>query len=159
MNLLRNFSSVIRHALSASHLLDRAMANPDLTTRLPTLSSLANAASTAGAVSASETPAARAPGPEHVILQFPVPSGGAQLASAGADASPVVYSPQGGQVAILKAGQQSASWSNPFVSHALPAVLQLRRHLADGPLNQSAVRTQLGLEVRLYRERLASSGC
>ncbi len=164
MNLLRNFSSVIRRASATSHLLDRAMANPDLMTRTPTLSSLTNAAS-AGAVSVGEASPAPAPAPSgpsdpgHAVLRFPVPAGGGRPASDGADASPVVYSPQGGQVAILKAGQQSASWSNPFVSHALPAVLQLRRHLEDGPLNQSAVRTQLGLEVRLYRERLAGSGC
>ncbi len=76
----------------------------------------------------------------------------------GADATPVVYSQQGDKVAILKAGQQSASWSNPFVSHALPAILQLQRHLAGGPLDHGTVRTQLGLEVRLFREGLAGAG-
>ncbi|WP_390885672.1 DotU/TssL family secretion system protein [Burkholderia territorii] len=165
MNLLRNISSAIRHASSASNLLDRAMTNQDLATQMPSLSSLTNAASSAGAVSVGEASPRPAPpqeavrAQEHAVLQFPVPAGGGRAAHDDADASPVVYTQQGDKVAILKAGQQSASWNNPFVSHALPAVLQLRRHLVDGPLDQSAVRTQLGLEVRLYRERLASSGC
>ncbi|MGZ2747084.1 type IVB secretion system protein IcmH/DotU [Burkholderia stagnalis] len=140
-------------------MLDRAMANVDLATRTPTLSSLTNAASAAGAAPAGEASSSAPPARDHAVLPFPVPAGNARAPRDGAESSPVVYSQQGEQVAILKAGQQSASWSNPFVSHALPAILQLRRHLADGPLDQSAVRTQLGLEARLYRERLASSGC
>ncbi|WP_126284135.1 type IVB secretion system protein IcmH/DotU [Burkholderia stagnalis] len=165
MNLLRNISSVIRQAASTSNQLERAMANPDLTPRMPTLSSLASAAASADAASAGDGRASAAqrsetaPAQDHAVLRFPLPAGGTRAPLESADAAPVVYSQQGDQVAILKAGQQSASWSNPFVSHALPAVLQLRRHLASGPLDQSVVRTQLGLEVRLYRERLASSGC
>ncbi|KVN35078.1 hypothetical protein WJ63_37020 [Burkholderia pyrrocinia] len=146
-------------------MIDRVMANPDPTTRMPSVSSLTSAASSAGAVSVNEassrvaSPQAGAPAQDHTVLQFPMHASGARAPHDGSDASPMVYTQQGDQIAILKAGQQSASWSNPFVSHALPAVLQLRRHLADGALDQSAVRTQLGLEVRLYRERLASSGC
>jgi type VI secretion system protein ImpK len=166
MNLLRNLSSAIRRTSSASNMLDRAMTNPDLIARVPTLSSLAQEASVAGAVTtdaAGPTGSSGFAAPrdaEHAVLRFPTPPGAFRAAyDDGADASPVVYTPQGGQVAILKAGQQSANWSNPFVSHALPAILQLQRHLADGPPDQSTVRTQLGLEVRLYRERLAGSGC
>lgn len=163
MNLLRNFSSAIRRASSASHLVDRAMANPDLMTRVPTVSSLVNAASASSATTVTElapsAPQDGAPARDHAVLRFPEPPGGARAPQDSADAAPVVYSQPGGQAAILKAGQQSASWSNPFVSHALPAILQLQRHLSNPPLNQSAVRTQLGLEVRLYRERLASAGC
>ncbi len=159
MNLLRTVSSALRRASSSSDVFDRAMANLDLATRMPTLSSLTNAASAADAAPVDEAspsvPAARG----HAVLQFPVPADNARVSHDGAAASPVVYSQKGEQVAILKAGRQSASWNNPFLSHALPAILQLQRHVAAGPLNQAAVRTQLGLEVRLYRERLASSGC
>ncbi|VWC16389.1 DotU/TssL family secretion system protein [Burkholderia lata] len=159
MNLLRTVASAIRRASPSSDEFDRAMANFDLATRMPTLSSLTNAASAAEAEPVDQAgpavPAAR----DHAALQFPVPVDNARVSHEGAAVAPVVYSQNGEQVAILKAGQQSASWSNPFVSHAMPAVLQLRRYHAAGPLNQSAVRTQLGLEVRLYRERLASSGC
>ncbi|WP_175951159.1 type IVB secretion system protein IcmH/DotU [Burkholderia sp. BCC0405] len=140
-------------------MLDRAMANLDLAIRMPTLSSRTNAASSANAAPQGEANPLVPPARNPAVLQFPALEDNARAPRDGADFSPVVYSQNGEQVAILTAGQQSASWSNPFVSHALPAVLQLRRYLADGPLNQSAVRTQLGLEVRLYRERLASSRC
>jgi len=164
MNLLRNFSSAIRRASSTSYLLDRVMANPDQVTRMPTLSSLANEASATSAIAASDpAPVAKmpseSPGQDGAVLRFPLLAGGGRAPHEGQDTAPVVYNLPSDKVAILKAGQQSASWLNPFVSHALPAVLQLRRHLAEGPLNQSAVRTQLGLEVRLYRERLTDSGC
>ncbi|RQT71882.1 hypothetical protein DF022_37470 [Burkholderia cepacia] len=134
-------------------MLDQMMANPDLATRVPTLSSLTNDAATGEPALVGETQQAKVPEPGHAPLRFPNP------ASDAADASPVVYSQQGGHVAIIKAGQQSASWSNSFVSHALPAVLQLRRHLSEGLMRQAAMRMQLSLEVRLYRERLAISGC
>lgn len=182
MSLLRNLSSTLRRVSMASNMLDRAAANPDLVTRVPTLSSLTSAAMTSSAVSTTGTtnvaasggaasgmgvpgayPAADVPHADGAprnpaVLQFPVP-GGAHAPADARDAAPVVYSAQGEQAAIMKAGLQQASWNNPFVSHALPAVLQLQRHLAAGPLNQAAIRTQLGLEVRLYRERLAGSGC
>lgn len=182
MSLLRNLSSTLRRVSMASNMLDRAAANPDLVTRVPTLSSLSSAAMTSSAVSTTGTTntvasggaAAGAPSfappaadafpqadgaPRNLaVLQFPVP-GGAPAPADARVAAPVVYSAQGEQAAIMKAGLQQASWNNPFVSHALPAVLQLQRHLAAGPLNQAAIRTQLGLEVRLYRERLAASGC
>ncbi|CAJ4475756.1 type VI secretion system [Burkholderia pseudomallei] len=185
MSLLRNLSSTLRRVSMASNMLDRAAANPDLVTRVPTLSSLSSlssAAMTSSAVSTTGTTntvasggaAAGAPSfappaadafpqadgaPRNpAVLQFPVP-GGAPAPADARVAAPVVYSAQGEQAAIMKAGLQQASWNNPFVSHALPAVLQLQRHLAAGPLNQAAIRTQLGLEVRLYRERLAASGC
>lgn len=57
-----------------------------------------------------------------------------------------------------KAGQQHSSWQNPFISHAMPAVLSVQRHLEEGSLNQPEVRLQLVQELRLYRERLTQSG-
>ncbi|UEP23060.1 type IVB secretion system protein IcmH/DotU [Burkholderia ambifaria] len=167
MSLLQNISTALRRASSASNLLDRAAANPGLVTPMPTLSSLSNAAlsgaamSNAAAPSASESaalaPVSSAPR-DPAVLQFPV-LGGVHAPADARDVAPVVYNAQGEKAAIMMAGLQQASWNNPFVSHALPAVLQLQRHLAAGPLNQAAIRTQLGLEVRLYRERLAGSGC
>lgn len=161
MNLLRNFSLALRRASSASQSIGHMAVNPDPLARAPSLSSLTSVAaqdeSWAGAspgVSSPVIDTSRAT----AVLKFPALAG-AQPLHIAPTAPPIVYSHQGDQAAILKAGQQQASWSNPFVSHALPAVLQLQRHLADAPLNQGAVRTQLGLEVRLYRERLASSGC
>lgn len=140
MNLLRNLSSAIRRATSASHMLDRAASNPDLMTRAPTLSSLVNASSSIGTTTS-------------VGATTTVKDNPSALQADTVVTSPVVYSQQSEPVAILKAGQQSANWSNPFVSHALPAILQLSRHLSESSLSQSAMRTQLGLEVRLYRER------
>jgi type VI secretion system protein ImpK len=174
-NLPRNFSSIVVRASSAPRLVEQAIRNADPTRRM-TMSSLANAAASANATTVTEaassptaetpatpsspvTPPAVLPARDPTVLQFPVPAADNRAPRDSADCAPVVFSQPGDQVAILKGGQQSASWSNPFVSHALPAILQLQRHLADGSLNQSAVRTQLGLEVRLYRERLASSDC
>jgi type VI secretion system protein ImpK len=57
-----------------------------------------------------------------------------------------------------KAGQQHARWHNPFIAHAMPAVLSVQRHLADQSLNQPEVRLQLVQELRLCRERLAQAG-
>jgi type VI secretion system protein ImpK len=57
-----------------------------------------------------------------------------------------------------KAGQQNARWSNPFIAHAMPSVLSVQRHIAEGSLNQPEVRLQLVQELRLFRERLAQEG-
>lgn len=158
MNLLRNFSFALRRASSASQSLDRLAANADPLARLPSLTSLTSTAALDASSSPGTAPPAGDSSRPTAVLKFPAPAG-AQPLHEVPQTPPIVYSQQGDQAAILKAGQQQASWSNPFVSHALPAVLQLQRHLGDAPLNQGAVRTQLGLEVRLYRERLAGSGC
>lgn len=55
MSLLRNLSSTLRRVSMASNMLDRAAANPDLVTRVPTLSSLSSAAMTSSAVSTTGT--------------------------------------------------------------------------------------------------------
>jgi type VI secretion system protein ImpK len=173
MNLFRNLTYAIRRASSVSNMLDRAGSHSDLSTRMPSLSSLTTAASThsmmrsAGAHPARpehapdgmQAPSADAAPAGNAVLQFPVPAGTARAPHAASEAPPVIYAGQGEKVPILKAGQQQSSWSNPFVSHALPAILQLRRQLSEAAPNQLALRTQLGLEVRLYRERLGASGC
>lgn len=56
-----------------------------------------------------------------------------------------------------KAGQQHARWRNPFIAHAMPAVLSVQRRHAEGALNQPEVRLQLVQELRLFRERLAQA--
>lgn len=56
-----------------------------------------------------------------------------------------------------KAGQQYARWKNPFIAHAMPAVLSVQRHIAEGSLNQPMVRLQLVQELRLFRERLTKA--
>lgn len=99
--------------------------------------------------------------PSGVVRPFPGPTHAPQRApDAGAthDAAPAVYRQAGGRTAVLKAGQQHARWRNPFVAHAMPAVLQLQQHLASGSLQQASVRAQLALEVRLFRERLSQDG-
>ena len=60
---------------------------------------------------------------------------------------------------VLRPTQQYADWQNPFVSHAMPALLCLRRYLSNRQNNQTGFRAQLALEVRLFRERLSKSGC
>jgi type VI secretion system protein ImpK len=56
-----------------------------------------------------------------------------------------------------KAGQQHARWRNPFISHAMPVVLSVQRHLLQSSLNQPEVRLQLVQEIRLFRERLGQA--
>ena len=165
---------IVTRARAATRLVGLRASNVDALMRVPTPSAFVRAVSAANAASVSatetevetETPASALPpvgappaADERTVLRFPVAAGETGAPLDGAQMPPVVYSHQGEQVAVLKAGQQSASWSNPFVSHALPAILQLQRHLASAPRDQSALRAQLGLEVRCYRERLASSGC
>ncbi|MBB5413877.1 type VI secretion system protein ImpK [Paraburkholderia sp. HC6.4b] len=148
MSLLRNLSTALRRVPSADQL-DPASANPLLATRLATLAS-----SSADALPrVDEAPCHSA------VLQLPVAGGTAKADTRQGSAPVLVHGARGEQTAISKAGQQQATWSNPFVSHALPAMLQLQRYRATAPLSQSAIRTQFGLEVRLYRERLAGSGC
>ena len=60
---------------------------------------------------------------------------------------------------VLRAGHLNGRWSNPFVSAAMPAILRLQEHLANTTLNQATIRSQLVLEIRLFRESLQKSGC
>lgn len=92
----------------------------------------------------------------------PFPGGGglrpvAHGEQEGLGTQPTVYQHNGARAGIFKAGQQHALWRNAYVAHAMPAVLQLQRHLAGGTLNQPTVRAQLSLEVRLFRDRMSKS--
>ncbi len=87
-------------------------------------------------------------------LQRKIPSGG----SADSLAAPM-YRPALSRARVLRAGQQHAKWRNPFVSAAMPAILQLQDQLLHGSVNQPAMRAQLVLELRLFRERMGKSGC
>ena len=73
-------------------------------------------------------------------------------------AQPTVYRPALNRTSVLRAGHQHAKWRNPFISAAMPAILQLQDHAAQGAINQPAVRAQLVLEMRLFRERLQKGG-
>jgi len=154
---------IVTRARAATSLLGQRASNLDALTRMPSTSSLLAAASVASVATATRTDAAASASPpaadDRTVQRFPAAAGESPGPRDGAQIPPVIYGEQGEQVAVLQAGQQSASWSNAFVSHALPAILQLQRHLAGEPRDQSALRAQLGLEVRCYRERLGGSGC
>lgn len=67
------------------------------------------------------------------------------------------YRRTGRQAGVFIGGQRFARWRNPFVDAAMPAILRLQRHLDDGTLQAASVRSQLALEVRLFRESLAQA--
>jgi type VI secretion system protein ImpK len=93
-------------------------------------------------------------GAEHVAVvhPFPVQPGVAQTGdSAG---TPTIYRHAGGKASVVRPGQQNASWRNPYVAYAMPALLHVQRALAHGKVDHLAMRAQLALEVRLFRERL-----
>lgn len=73
----------------------------------------------------------------------------------GAGAIPML----GTKAPIVRPGICASKWGNPFVSAAIPALLLLHRQ--DGSSAQFdplLMRNQLGLEVRMFREKLATSG-
>lgn len=80
------------------------------------------------------------------------------LSAVAENVQPTVYRPALNRASILRAGQQYAKWRNPFLSAAMPAVLQLQDHLSQGAINQPVIRAQLVLEMRLFRERLEKGG-
>jgi type VI secretion system protein ImpK len=174
MNLFRNLSNLsyaIRRVSSATQSLDM---QSDALLRAPTLTSLNSAAAQAGTAAPSSSagePQGAAHGEfmrdesaprgtaERSVLQFPTqPGSQRQITTHRSEAAPIVYTGASDKPAVLKAGQQASQWDNPFVSHALAALLTLRNRLAAEPVDQLSLRSQLGLEVRLYRERLAASG-
>lgn len=155
MNLLHNFSSIFRRA-SAAHL-NSGMLEGAMRSRLENLPLLmpGQQVSTLGAEAEPEALNA---------LPLPLPpaappTAGAGRAQAETDGAPVIYQRSGARGGLLKAGLQQAQWDNPFISHALPAVLQLQRLQGGAAESQAQIRAQLGLELKLYRERLAASGC
>lgn len=79
---------------------------------------------------------------------------GIDAAGSKAAGVPTIASGVGGQRTILRAGVSHAKWSNVFLACAMPAVLQLNK-LAEGrQLHLAQARTQMALEVRVFRERL-----
>lgn len=61
-----------------------------------------------------------------------------------------------GGKAVLRAGQSHAKWANLFLACGMPAVLQLNRLSQLKQLHLPQARTQMALEVRVFRERLAA---
>ena len=53
---------------------------------------------------------------------------------------------------------QHSKWQNPYISAAIPPLLLLHRLEDQGITFDTSLRGQLGLEVRMFREKLASSG-
>lgn len=60
--------------------------------------------------------------------------------------------------AITRPGRSEASWSNPMIDTAMPVLLRVTQILAQGQDVGTALRGQLALEVRLFRDRLAKLG-
>lgn len=87
------------------------------------------------------------------LLQEP-PSRRETVPERGAGTIPML----GAKTHIARPGICASKWANPFVSAAIPALLLLHRQergtLHFDPLQ---MRNQLGLEVRLFREKLATS--
>ncbi len=91
-------------------------------------------------------------------VEPPPPPHAAPAPAATDNAHATVYRPALSRASVLRAGQQHAKWRNPFVSAAMPAILQLQDQLLHGSVNQPAMRAQLVLEVRLFRERMGKGG-
>lgn len=60
--------------------------------------------------------------------------------------------------AIARPGVAASKWQNPYISAAIPPLLLLHRLEDQGITFDTSLRGQLGLEVRMFREKLASSG-
>ncbi len=153
MNLLHNFSSIFRRASSAH--LNSSMMESAMRRQLENLP-LLMPGSQADIQDAEQEPAVPEPAlePASAAPSLADTSG----AESEADGAMLVYQRAGARAALFKAGQQLAHWDNPFISHAMPAVLQLRRML-EAAESQLQIRAQLGLELKLFRERLGSAGC
>ncbi len=64
----------------------------------------------------------------------------------------------GMRTSIARPGVAASKWQNPYVSAAIPPLLLLHR-LEDQSFSfDPSLRGQLGLELRMFREKLASSG-
>ncbi|MGC0154636.1 type IVB secretion system protein IcmH/DotU [Chromobacterium vaccinii] len=159
MNLLHHFSSIFRRA-STAHLRS-GMVEGAMRSRLENLP----LQMTRRGVTTIDEPqdydereiiAEGEPPPRPAAQEAAMPR---YAAASEPDALPVIYQRPGARASLLKAGQQQSQWHNPFISHAMPAVLQLQRILENTPKSQAQLRAQLGMELKLYRERLAGAGC
>ncbi len=79
-------------------------------------------------------------------------------ASDDSRSSPKIYYRTAGSEAVLRAGEQYANWRNPYICYAMPVILRLQRYLNNEITDRLAMRAQLALEVRLFRERLSTIG-
>jgi type VI secretion system protein ImpK len=59
---------------------------------------------------------------------------------------------------VARLGASASKWSNPCISAAIPALLLLHHEEAAQHTFDAEKRRQLGLEVRMFRETLGSSG-
>lgn len=64
----------------------------------------------------------------------------------------------GMKTAIARPGVSASKWENPYVSAAIPPLLLLHRLEGQSVTYDATMRSQLGLEVRMFREKLAASG-
>ncbi len=98
------------------------------------------------------TDAAIHPAPEFGV--GPVARTGLDSGASKPAGVPTIASGVGGSRTILRAGQSHAKWSNFFLACGMPAILQLNKLADSRQLHQSQARTQMALEVRVFRERL-----
>lgn len=63
----------------------------------------------------------------------------------------------GKRSSIARPGVSASRWENPFVSAALPALLLLHKIESTTSGFDVSLRNQLGLEVRMFRDKLSSS--
>lgn len=157
MSFLNNISSVLRQAalptggaaLSGSGMAQAAGASA----MASTLDNLASRTMGSGPRN-TPPPWSETPVPQDAMAHTP----GIPFGKVREPTQPVVYKPALGRTSVLRAGQRGANWRNPFVCAAMPAILQLQDHAAQGALNQPAVRAQLVLEMRVFRDRLQKAG-
>lgn len=64
----------------------------------------------------------------------------------------------GGRTSIARPGVCASKWGNPYIAAAVPALLLLHRVEGEAGLFDASLRGQMGLEVRMFREKLAASG-
>lgn len=60
--------------------------------------------------------------------------------------------------AVIRPGRSEAHWENPIISAAIPVLLRLDQLRLSSTSFDGVVRSQLALELRLFRDRLAKAG-
>ena len=166
MRLLRDLASVMNRLPGTAQIPPMSSASVAQATGLSQAASAMDTVlgplATGGTVHRTEAGPAQSAAPEHgaVVHPFPLqPAAAAPGAGAAAAASapPTIYRHAGGKASVVRPGQQNATWRNSYVTYAMPALLHVQRALAQTSVDHLALRSQLALEVRLFRERLGKT--
>lgn len=159
MKLLRDLASVMNRMpmgaqvppMTASSMVQTAGLSQAASALDQVLGPLAGTSS----VGRHDVPAPEAPhGLDHGAVVHPFPLQPAVAQAAQGAAPPTIYRHAGGKASLVRPGQQNASWRNPYVAYAMPALLQVQRALGQAAVDHLALRAQMALELRLFRERL-----